>query len=94
MLRSSIGRALATAGLIAVVAGPQPARPGPSVSAAAADTTDVVTVPWMERVTMDPIRVVVPRDALYEAVTMDPIRVVIPLAESPAPEDPEASPLR
>jgi hypothetical protein len=48
----------------------------------------------MERVTMDPIRVMVPRDAQYEAVTMEPIRVVIPRAESSAPEDPEASPRR
>jgi hypothetical protein len=43
---------------------------------------------------MDPIRVVVPRDTLYEPVTMEPIRVVIPRAESAAPEDPEVSPRR
>ncbi len=94
MQRPSIGSALVTAGLIAAVAGPRPGPPGSPVSAAVADTTDVVTAPWMDRVTMDPIRVVVPRDALYEAVTMEPIRVVIPRAESAAPEDPEGSPRR
>jgi hypothetical protein len=62
--------------------------------AAVADTTDVVTASWMDSVTMDPIRVVVPRDAMYEAVTMEPIRVVIPRVESARPDDPEASPRR
>ena len=94
MQRPSIGRALVTAGLIAVVTGPQPGPPGSPVSAAVADTTDVVTASWMDLVTMDPIRVVVPRDAMYEAVTMEPIRVVIPRVESAGPDDPEASPRR
>ena len=94
MQRSSIGSALVTAGLIAAVAGPRQAPPGSPLSAAVADTTDVVTAPWMDRVTMDPIRVVVPRETLYEAVTMEPIRVVIPRAEGAAPEDPDASPRR
>jgi hypothetical protein len=93
MQKPSIGSALLTAGLIAAVAGSRPVSYGPLLSAAVADTTDV-TVPWMDRVTMEPIRVVVPRDALYEAVTMEPIRVVIPRAESAAPEEPEASPRR
>jgi len=94
MERPTIGSALVAAGLIAAVAVPRSGPIGSPVSATVADTTDALTAPWMERVTMDPIRVTVPRDAQYEAVTMEPIRVVIPRAESAAPEDPEASPRR
>ncbi len=94
MQRFSIGSALVAAGLIAAIAVPRSGPTGSPASAAVADTTDVVTAPWMELVTMDPIRVVMPRDALYEAVTMETIRVVIPRAESDAPEEPEASPRR
>ena len=90
MQRPTIGSAVVAAGLIAAVAVPRSGPTGSPASATPADTTDAVTATWMELVTMDPIRVVVPRDARYEAVTMEPIRVVIPRAESDAPEDPEA----
>lgn len=77
MQRPSIGSALLTAGLIAALTGPPPATPGSPAPAAVADTTDV-TAPWMKQVTMEPIRVVVPRETQYEAVRMEPIRVVAP----------------
>src|SRR5687768_18606964 len=94
MERPTIGSALVAAGLIATVAVPRSGPTGSPVSATVADTTDALTAPCMERVTMDPIRVTVPRDAQYEAVTMDPIRVVVPRAESAAPDDHEAIPRR
>lgn len=93
MQRLSIGSALVAAGLFAALTGSPPAMPGSPVPAAVPDTTDVAA-PWMKQVTMEPIRVVVPRETQYEAVTMETIRVVIPRAETAAPEDREASPRR
>jgi hypothetical protein len=49
---------------------------------------DTLSAEWMDSVTMEPIRVVVTRDARMEAVKMEPIRVVIPRA----PEAQNASP--
>lgn len=90
----SIGTTLVVAGLVAALAGPRvlPLRsPQPF---APADSTEAVPDTWMADVTMEPIRVVIPRDWRMEAVTMEPIRVVIPLAGSPTTESRGDSPRR
>ncbi|HEY7472999.1 MAG TPA: hypothetical protein VIE68_11695 [Gemmatimonadota bacterium] len=84
----SIEAALAAAGLLAALAATRTTPSGSPGGPAAADT---LSAPWIEAVTMEPIRVVVPRDELLEAVTMEPIRVVIPRAQS-AVEDPKDPP--
>ncbi|HET6617812.1 MAG TPA: MFS transporter, partial [Gemmatimonadota bacterium] len=72
--------AMVLAFVLAALAGPRvlPLRsPQPF---APTDSTEAVPDTWMADVTMEPIRVVIPRDWRMEAVTMEPIRVVIPLA--------------
>jgi hypothetical protein len=93
MHRLSIGSVLVGAGVIAALTNAPPATPGLPVPVTVPDTTDV-TAPWMKQVTLEPIRVVVPRETLYEAVTMETIRVVIPRAKTAMPEDREGSPRR
>ncbi|HJU85800.1 MAG TPA: hypothetical protein VJ788_00320 [Gemmatimonadota bacterium] len=84
MPNRSIEATLVAAGLVAGLAGTGKLVSSVWQPAAPADT---LSAEWIDAVTMEPIRVVVPRDMLIEAVTMEPIRVVIPRSGMP----PEAS---
>ena len=85
----SIEAALVAAGLVAGLAGGA-GRSGSSIWRPATPA-DTLSAEMLDAVTMEPIRVVVPRDSLLATVTMEPIRVVIPRAGMP-PEAPNASP--
>ena len=76
MAGHSIGITLLAAGLLAALAAPRSTslEPGNRGSAPA----DTLGDAWIAQVTMEPIRVVVPRPSALDAVTMEPIHVVIP----------------
>jgi hypothetical protein len=80
MTGNSIGATLMTAGLLAVLAAPGTTSLDPGNRGAA--PADTLSADWMAQVTMEPIRVVVPRVSALDAVTMEPIRVVIPRQEA------------
>lgn len=88
----SIGTTILAAGLLAALAVPRTTSlESRSNGAAPADT---LSAAWMAEVTMEPIRVVVPRPSALDAVTMEPIRVVIPRADGAARGPSEDSPRR
>ena len=86
----SIGTTLLAAGLLAALAAPGTTSLGPGNRGAA--PADTIPGAWMAQVTMEPIRVVVPRESALDAVTMEPIRVVIPRQEAGVRATGEESP--
>jgi len=86
----SIGTTLLAAGLLAALAAPGTTSLEPGNRGAA--PADTLPAAWMAQVTMEPIRVVVPRVSALDAVTMEPIRVVIPREDAGARGTGEESP--
>jgi hypothetical protein len=90
MTGNSIGATLLAAGLLAALAAPGTTSLDPGNRGAA--PADTLPAAWMAQVTMEPIRVVVPRISALDAVTMEPIRVVIPRQEAGTRDTGEESP--
>lgn len=88
----TISATLAAVALVTALAGPDDGSDPPRSGTALADTV-TAGADWLALVTMEPIRVVVTRDARLEAVTMEPIRVFIPRPEG-AGSDPKQTPRR
>jgi hypothetical protein len=86
----SLGTTLLAAGLLVALAAPGTTSLGPGHRGAA--PADTLPAAWMAQVTMEPIRVVVPRVSALDAVTMEPIRVVIPRQDAGARGPGEESP--
>ena len=87
-----ISSTLAAVVLVAALAGPDD-NSDPTRSGTALADTVTARADWLALVTMEPIRVVVTRDARLETVTMEPIQVVIPRPER-AGSVPEKAPRR
>ena len=85
MSSHTISSALLVAAMAAALTAPDDWTPPPSSGAAEADTV-AVEADWLAEVTMDPIRVVMTRDARLESVTMEPIRVMIPRPAGASPD--------
>jgi hypothetical protein len=86
----SIGTTIVATALLAALAAPSTTSLESRMSGAS--PADTLSAAWMAEVTMEPIRVIVPRPSALDAVTMDPIRVVIPRADGASRGPSEESP--